>query len=118
MPRSINDIDKLFDETAGKYAFLDAASLILNERGTTWRDGVKVFRDEVRDFLEPVRDIVLDTAGTSYVAKDQEQQRRLDMVSSYYQGIYLTQLNPNSIESLVMCVEREMGLEKNTSAAM
>lgn len=118
MPRSINEIDKVFDEGAGKVSFLDAAEVILNERGMTWNQGVEIFRDGVRDLLSPARDILFDTSGKTYVARSAVDQARIDMVSAYYQGLYLEPINATSIDTLANQVKSEMGGETTAEASV
>ena len=111
MPRSINEIDRVFDEIAGKSAFIDAAYVVLNERGAGWEQGIDIFREEVRDFLGPARDILFDTSRKSYVACNEADQVRINMMSAYYEGLFLHPLNSNSIKALIQQVTKEVGCE-------
>lgn len=115
MPRTINEIDIVMDETIGKSAFLAASEVVINERGTRWQEGLDLFREEVRDFLGPARDILLDTTTHHFKANNSVDDIRIDMISAYYQGMFLTSLNTNSIDTLVTQVKSEIGSDFATN---
>jgi hypothetical protein len=115
MPRSINEIDKIFDEQAGKSAFVEAAQVLLNERGAKWQEGIILFREGVRHFLEPVHDILFAPPGRHFAAQNQEHQEMVDMLAAYYEGIFLTPLNTSSVEVMLSQAAAEVGLEPSST---
>lgn len=111
MPRSINEIDTVFDEQAAKSSFIEAATVILNEKGASWREGTSIFREGVRDFLGPAHDLLFDPSSKAIAARSPEDQERVDMFFAYYEGIFLTPLNTASVENMLVQVKTEIGKE-------
>lgn len=109
MPRSINEIDKVLDEAAGRSAFEDAARLVLNEEGATWQEGVSIFREGVGEFLGPAREMLFDRSGKCYAPDSSKNKALIEVVSGYYEGMYVSCLNDKAIENLVRQAAAEMG---------
>lgn len=109
MPRSINEIDKIFDDRAGKSSFEKGAKVILNEAGATWQQALQIFREGVREFLGPAHDVLFDPSRGTFCADDGKDQVKIDMFSAYYEGMYLSPLNVSSIDSMMKQVENEIG---------
>lgn len=111
MPRAINEIDIVMDEAVGKSAFLAACGVMLNEKGTSWQEGLSLFSEEARECLGPAKDILLDTSGRKFKSSNSMDEYRIEMVCAYYQGMFLTPLNTNAIENLASRIETEMGTQ-------
>jgi hypothetical protein len=107
MPRAINEIDKVLDERAGKSSFIEAATVVLNERGATWQQGLAAFRDGVTEFLGPARELLFEDPKRSFVFRSPEDQQRVDMVFAYYEGIFLTPLNVHSVRAMLAMAKSE-----------
>jgi hypothetical protein len=48
MPASVNAIDSIIDADVGRELFAETAHVLLRERGATWREGVDMFREGMR----------------------------------------------------------------------
>lgn len=110
MPRSVNEVDMFVDEAAGRDAFAVAAEQLLNQRGLGWRDGVAIFREGMRDVLGPVGELLLLPGGHDLQLADPADQRFLDVLGAYYEGLYLHKVSDNEMRNFVGQVRSEMGL--------
>lgn len=109
MPRSINEVDIVVDEAFGREAFVEAASRVLNERGMPWQQALDRFREEARELMGPIYEVLFDPRGGRFVPDDLADRRRLDAVGGYYEGIFVTRLNEGEVSRLAQQVQQEMG---------
>ena len=110
MRREINEIDIVVDDLVGRSAFVDATELVLNEAGTTWHDGLELFTKHARELLAPVQEILFNPTAGRFLADERADGVRLDALSAYDEGIFLTVLNPNEIEVFAGRVRAEMNI--------
>lgn len=109
MPRAINEVDIAVDDIFGRAAFATAAQAVLNEPGTGWREATERFRDEARDLLGPMLEILFGHAGGRFRPDDADDRLRLDALGAYYEGLFLTPINERAITAFIVEVRREMG---------
>ncbi|MGH8547004.1 MAG: hypothetical protein ACRERU_00050 [Methylococcales bacterium] len=110
MPRSINNVDSAVDDILGRKVFAGAAERVLNEPGASWRDGLRVYRETMREVLGSVAELFNQPRGSGFQAGDAEVQEQLDILSAYYEGLFLHGENKIQIANFVVQVNQEMGL--------
>jgi hypothetical protein len=108
LPRSINKIDIVVDEAAGRNAFAQAGSIVLNERGVDWQQGLIAFKEEMRSAFNYVPEALLD--GREFRSSDESNQAILDTLTAYYEGLYLHSVNPIEIDNFKSLVDKETGV--------
>ena len=105
MPQFINKIDRLLDDEAGWVAFAEAASGLLNEANRTWSEALTAYTDGMRQmFPEMIAIIERDRHFA-----DPEQNRQLDAMKAFYEGLFLTPLNLSEMRNFIAAVKAEMG---------
>lgn len=110
LPRSVNNIDSLVDDLAGRQAFVGAASLVLNSRDSRWSDGLDAFREAMRDLLGDMAETIMRPPGPAYRASSELNQQRLDVLLAYYEGIFLTGTASIRMDNFIRQVRAEMGV--------
>ncbi len=109
MPRAINEVDIAVDDTFGRAAFADAAQAVLNEPGVGWREATERFREQARDLMGPVHEILFGRAGGRFHPDDSEDRMRLDALGAYYEGLFLTPIDERANSAFAADVLREIG---------
>lgn len=110
LPRSVNNIDSIVDDLAGRQAFVGAASLVLNKRDTRWSDGLDAFREDMRGLLGDMAETLMRPPGPAYRASSELNQERLDVLLAYYEGIFLTSTASIRMDNFIRQVRAEMGV--------
>ncbi|WP_426689821.1 hypothetical protein [Rhodanobacter ginsengiterrae] len=110
LPRSVNNIDSIVDEIAGRQAFVAAARLVLNQPDTGWLQGLEAFREDMRGLLGDMVETITRPPGPEYQASSVLNQERLDVLLAYYEGIFLTSTASIRMGNFIRQVEAEMGL--------
>lgn len=110
LPRSVNNIDSIVDEIAGKQAFVAAASLVLNRPDAGWAQGLEAFREDMRGLLGDMVETITRPPGAEYQASSALNQERLDVLLAYYEGIFLTSTASIRMGNFIRQVEAEMDL--------
>jgi hypothetical protein len=110
IPKSVNSIDKVVDDRAGRDAFAMMGEMMLNERGATWRDGRDLFAEEMRGMFG----FIADAMGKMhpYEPSDPSSRERLEAVFAYYQGLYLHTPTDIEIGNFQTAVTAEAALEE------
>jgi hypothetical protein len=108
LPRSVNNIDSIVDEIAGRQAFVRAASLVLNQPDTGWAEGLELFREDMRELLGDMVETITRPPGPEYRASSELNQERLDVLLAYYEGIFLTSTASIRMGHFIGQVEAEM----------
>ncbi len=110
LPRSVNNIDSIVDDLAGRQAFVSAASLVLNKRDARWSDGLDAFRENMRGLLGDMAETIMRPPGPAYRASSELNQERLDVLLAYYEGIFLTNTASIRMDNFIRQVRAEMGV--------
>jgi hypothetical protein len=108
LPRSINNIDKVVDETVGRESFARAATLVLNEAGANWHDGLELFKEEMRSVFGYVAESLI--GGQQFQVADAGQQQALDAFLAYYEGLYLHSASTVQMQNFAAEVHAETGV--------
>jgi hypothetical protein len=110
MPRSINNVDSAVDDVLGRNAFANAVEKVLNEPDATWRDGLRLYRETMREALGSAAELFSRPLESGFQPADAGVQQQLDMLSAYYEGLFLHSENKIQIDNFVHQVNQEMGL--------
>lgn len=110
LPRSVNNIDSIVDDLAGRQAFVNAASLVLNKRDARWQQGLEAFREDMRGLLGDMAETIMRPPGPAYRASSELNQERLDVLLAYYEGIFLTSVASIRMDNFIRQIRAEMGV--------
>lgn len=109
MPRAVNEVDMLVDEVVGREAFVSAVDHVLNG-GADWRQGVETFREGMSELLGPIGEALLFPQTPHFQLRDPADQHFLDVLSAYWEGLYLHDVTGHAMQNFVLQVRNEMGI--------
>lgn len=108
MPKLVNDADGSVDSSAGKQAFANAGSYVINNPGVNWQQGLLHYIRSMRDILGPAADVLFMSDNRHWQADTEALQIKFEAVVAFYEGLFLTPNPANEVNNFMIQVQQEM----------